>query len=195
MELVSVLLGVGDVMVAGAEGFSSVAGSGKSIVGEYMRKKGFPIVRFGQIVIDEVARLGLKINPESEKLARIKIRSEYGMAACATLSVSRVHALLHDNEIVVIDGLYSFSEYRELRREFGNSLVVIAVFTPRDIRYERLAARNERPLTRSEAVSRDTHEIESVEKGGPIAIADHLILNNKSEKWLEQQIEELLNIL
>jgi dephospho-CoA kinase len=53
------------------------------------------------------------------------------------------------------------------------------------IRYPRLAGRPVRPLTAEEAASRDKSEIENLNKGGPIAMADYVIPN-------EHNLDDLL---
>jgi dephospho-CoA kinase len=86
---------------------------------------------------------------------------------------------------VVIDGMYSWTEYKELKTHLGARLLVIAIYTPRRERYRRLAIRKERPLTPAEAESRDFAEIERLEKGGPIAFADHTLVNTGTVADLE----------
>ena len=66
------------------------------------------------------------------------------------------------------------------------------MFTPRALRYERLARRAERPLTMAEAVSRDYAEIENIEKGGPIALADYTIINDGTMEDLIRQLDRIL---
>jgi dephospho-CoA kinase len=43
-----------------------------------------------------------------------------------------------------------------------------------------------------EAVSRDHAEIENIEKGGPIALADYTIVNNGSRENLVGQLDRIL---
>jgi len=69
---------------------------------------------------------------------------------------------------------------------------VLAVTAPRPLRYARLAARPERPLSPKEALSRDIAEIEILEKGGPIAMADYTILNTGSLESLEAAVDGLI---
>ncbi|MCS7072357.1 MAG: hypothetical protein NZM00_12695, partial [Anaerolinea sp.] len=59
-------------------------------------------------------------------------------------------------------------------------------------RYSRLAARSERPLTPEEAERRDYQEIEMIEKGGPIALADHFIVNDGTEAELLAALDALV---
>jgi dephospho-CoA kinase len=45
-----------------------------------------------------------------------------------------------------------------------------------------------RPLTPDEAKKRDYSEIENIEKGGPIAMADYTIINESDEQGLRAEI-------
>ena len=55
----------------------------------------------------------------------------------------------------------------------------------------RLSKRKIRPLTEEEARSRDISEIENLHKGGPIAMADFLVVNDGSEKEFLMKLEVL----
>lgn len=66
---------------------------------------------------------------------------------------------------------------------------------PRHLRYHRLSQRPVRPFTATESYERDTHEIENLEKGGPIAIADHYVINDGSLESLNAQLEKLADDL
>jgi len=169
-----------------------MCGSGKSVAGEHLEKLGFAKVYFGGLTIEEVKRRGLAVNEKNERAVREELRRTHGMGAFAQLSLAKIEALLADGKRVLIDGLYSFSEYKILKEKYGDSLLVIAVFTPRALRYERLARREERPLTIEEAVSRDHAEIENIEKGGPIALADYTIVNDGSREKLIHDLDQIL---
>src|SRR5215813_2207798 len=114
------------------------------------------------------------------------------MDVCARRSVPAISELLRDHETVVIDGLYSWSEYKTLRQMLTSDLVLLLVFVPRKLRYERLRTRRVRPLTIEEAESRDFEEIENLEKGGPIAVADYVIVNDVSLQKLMISIDNVL---
>jgi len=166
-------------------------GSGKSAVAEQLKLKGLPIIRFGQIVVDELIRLGLEINPHNERQVREDLRATFGMDVCARRSIPMVRSAYRTSPIVVVDGLYGWTEYKTLKAEFREKLTVIAVVAAREIRYERLRTRGVRPLTRDEAEVRDVAEIESLEKGGPIAIADYFLPNEGSLDSLHVMVEDL----
>ena len=96
---------------------------------------------------------------------------------------------------IALDGLYSWTEYKLLHKEFGESLKVIAVVAPKKLRYSRLASRSLRPLTAEEAEARDWGEIENLEKGGPIAIADQFIVNDGNLDDFHKQIDSVVHEL
>jgi dephospho-CoA kinase len=170
-------------------------GSGKSLLAEHLQAQGFPKFRFGGITMDEVERRGWAITPQNEKTVREEIRAQEGMDAYAKRALPIIHTMLDTHRSAIIDGLYSFSEYRTLKAEFGAALVTVAVICDRALRYARLGQRPERPLTPAEAEWRDITEIETLEKGGPIAIADYTILNNDSKAATIAALERILTDL
>jgi dephospho-CoA kinase len=56
-----------------------------------------------------------------------------------------------------------------------------------------MANRPVRPLTSEQVDQRDWAEIENIEKGGPIAIADHYIINDGTVEKLHEQLDNELN--
>ena len=51
------------------------------------------------------------------------------------------------------------------------------------------------PLTDEEVTQRDYSEIENIEKAGPIAIADHFVLNNGTFEELRKQVQEYIDTI
>lgn len=167
-------------------------GAGKTVAADHLRERGYPVIRFGESVVNEILRRGLPLNPENEQQVRSELRQVHGMDVMAKMALPLIQAALKRRNPVVVDGLYSFSEYKRLREEFGDSLVVIAIAAPRKVRYLRLASRPVRPFSRKEAEQRDYHEIENIEKGGPIAIADYTVVNDQGTETLQKKIDRLL---
>lgn len=168
-----------------------MTGSGKSEVAAVFRENGYTPVRFGDITDDEVGKRGLELNEENERAVREELRLENGMAAYAILSVPRIDAALKSSDVVV-DGLYSWEEYIYLKKRYGRDFIIIAVYSSPQTRYARLANREIRPLTAEEAASRDRAEIENLDKGGPIAMADMTIINESSFEDMKQQAERII---
>lgn len=172
-----------------------MAGAGKSQCAAHLQNLGYFQFRFGGIVVDEVARRGLVLTPENERTIREEFRAQDGMDAIAKRALPILQEGLKTHNTIIIDGLYSFKEYKTLMGEFRGSMKVIAVTCERDLRYQRLATRTERPLTREEAERRDYLEIENIEKGGPIAIADYTLLNNETPEKLIAALDRVLDQL
>ena len=139
-------------------------------------------------------RRGLPLNEANERQAREALRRKHGPAAYAMLNQPRIAAALKDGGRVVIDGLYSWEEYLLLKARYGAAFKVVAVFASPATRQRRLAGRAVRPLNATEAESRDRAEIENLNKGGPIAVADYTIINEGDMKDLEQAAENLIGV-
>jgi dephospho-CoA kinase len=168
-----------------------MTGSGKSEVARFFSERGFTTVRFGDITDEAVKKLGLPLTEENERPVRERLRKEHGMAAYAKLSVPRIDAALKTANVVV-DGLYSWEEYTYLKEHYGDNFFVVAVWSSPQDRYKRLGSRKIRPLTPQEAASRDHAEIENLNKGGPIAMADFTVLNDASMSTLKKQVERIV---
>ncbi len=176
-----------------------MTGSGKSEAADELSKQGFIYLRFGQITLNKINERGLKPTAENERKIREEIREKYGMAAFATLNIFKIDKLLKKFNVVV-DGLYSWSEYKVLKDKYGEKLITLAIYTPPEIRYTRLEkriveddkAQRFRIFTRKEAKARDYAEIENIEKGGPIAMADFTIINTGTKKELKEKVRDIL---
>lgn len=169
-------------------------GSGKSEVARVFQKHGYASVRFGDITDEEVKRLGLKLDEGNERLVREGLRREHGMAAYAILNLPRIEAALQKSN-VVIDGLYSWEEYKYLKERLGSRLHIVAVWSPPGARYARLSTRTVRPLGAAQARERDYAEIENVNKGGPIAMADYTISNDSTLDGLTKQADNIVRAI
>lgn len=167
-------------------------GSGKSTGAAFLQKEGYVHFRFGSIVTSEVVRRGQPLTPMNERVVREEFRAKDGMDAIAKRALPYLRTMLKEHDLIVIDGLYSFSEYKLLNRDLDAELVVVAIVSDRKIRYGRLGSRAERPLTFDEAESRDLAEIENLEKGGPIAIADYTLLNNGTPAELHAALDAVI---
>jgi dephospho-CoA kinase len=178
-----------------------LCGAGKSEVADYFVKHGYAYLRFGQITLDEVKRRGLEPKEENERPIREEFRKQHGMAAFAILNLSKIDEFLSQGKNVLADGLYSWSEYKELKKKYGDALVVVAVYASPETRYARLEGRRTRyaddpkmkyrSFSREQAKARDAAEIENIEKGGPIAMADYTVVNEGTLDDLNQDLDQI----
>lgn len=171
-----------------------LAGSGKSSAVEYLTQKGYPKIYFGGIIYRAMEVAGIPINWDSQQIFREEIREKEGKDFVVKRAIAEAHSLIAAGQKhIVLDGLYTWSEYKILKHEFpGDEMYVIAVVTPKVLRKARMAKRPERPMAPEEVDERDWAEIENLEKGGPIAVADHYIMNDSSLENLHHSLGHLI---
>ena len=168
-----------------------MCGSGKSVATEILETElGYKKVYFGGVTLEKVKEANLEITPENERMIREGLRRDLGMGAFAKILLPRIKEYAKDSD-VVLDGLYSWDEYKILSEELDD-IKMIAVITDKNIRYKRLTEREIRPLTNEQAKERDIAEIENSAKGGPIAYADYFIFNNGTVEEYKNRLLEIL---
>ena len=170
-------------------------GAGKTEVTEYLMKKmAWLKVYFGDATFDEMKEKDLEINEVNERKTREGIRERLGMGAYAILSIPKVKKLF-ENQSVIVESLYSWEEYLEMKKEFADDFKVLAVFASPLERQKRLVDRPLRPFTKEEFISREYAQIENLHQAGPIARADFTILNEGSKENLYQEIDKVISKL
>lgn len=170
-----------------------MCGSGKSIATLFFESKGYSKIYFGGITYEKMKEENIPYTPENDNKMRVKIRNEYGMGAYAILSLPKIKEQIKKSN-VVIDGLYSWDEYKILKDEFPH-IKLIAIVVDKEIRYERLKNRINRNYSIDESIKRDLNEIEKIAKGGPIAYADYFILNNYSLEEYKKKLENIIEVI
>ena len=174
--------------------FVGLAGSGKSSAVDYLTEKGYPKIYFGGILYKAMEEAGVEITWESQQIFREEIREREGKDFIVKRAIKEARGLIDAGQKhIILDGLYTWSEYKILKHEFPGEITVIAIVTPKHLRKQRMANRPERPMTSEEVDQRDWAEIENIEKGGPIAIADHFIHNEGSLEKLHAEIDKVLD--
>ncbi len=183
----------GNIKIIAVVGMS---GSGKSVVVDYLTEKGFPKVYFGGMIYKEMKRRGIEITAdgESEKRFREMIRETEGKDWVVKQVIEEAKNLINAGQKrIVLDGLYSWTEYKVLKKEFPGQLTVLAVVVPKALRHFRVGKRPERPFNTKEIQERDRSEVENLEKGGPIAMADYYVLNDESVAKLHDDVDVILD--
>ena len=170
-----------------------LCGAGKSEVTNIFVENGFEKVYFGDVTFDEMKKRNMEITPENERAMREELRATNDMAIYAKKSEPKIKKAYEEGKNVVVESLYSWSEYKYLKEIYKDSFKLLAVVTDRDLRAERLKNRQHRPLTDEEVTQRDYSEIENIEKAGPIAIADRFVLNNGTFEELKEQVQEYID--
>lgn len=183
----------GEVKIIAVVGMS---GSGKSVAVEALTEKGYPKVYFGGMILKAMKEQGIEITPENEKKFREEIRAKEGKDWVVRQVIEEVHRLIEAGQRrIVLDGVYSWTEYKILKREFPGDLTFVAIVLAKKLRYKRVGERVERPLRADEIAERDRAEIENLEKGGPIAAADYFVMNEGTVGELKEGLEKVLETI
>lgn len=172
-----------------------MAGSGKSEAINYLQKKyGWPKVYFGEITFEEMKKRKLELNYDNEQATREDLRKKFGMGAYAALSLPKIKNAMKLSKVVLIESLYSWSEYKIIKEKFKDDFKVISIHASPAMRFDRLKKRKGwRPMKDYKTFKqRDWTEIENIEKGGPIAVADYVIINEGTKKELEKALENIV---
>ena len=171
-----------------------MAGAGKSEVSRVFEENGFIGIRFGDLTDNEIKKRGLELNEKNERYIRELLREQNGMSAYARLNLPRIDTAFERSD-VVIDGLYSWEEYTFMKTYYQEDFYVVAVWASPRTRYARLTNRLNRCLTLDEAANRDRAEIENINKGGPIAMANLTVINESSLVNLEKETKRIISEL
>lgn len=168
-----------------------MCGCGKSEAVKFFEENDYKRVYFGDPVFEKIKKDGLEVNESDERKTRERLRRKFGMGAMAVLSIDKIKEIIKTHN-VVIESLYSWEEFKILKDQFGNRFKLLTVHTSKLLRYKRLSKRKKRPLTEEEAMSRDISEIENLNKGGPIAFTDYLVINDSTLDELKKQLEKYI---
>lgn len=172
-----------------------MSGSGKSVVVDHLTSKGYPKVYFGGMIYKEMEKRGIvrTEDGESEKEFREMIRDTEGKDWVVRQVIAEAKDLIAAGQKrIVLDGVYSWTEYKTLKHEFPRNLTFLAVVVDKKIRYKRVANRPGRAFDAAAIRERDRSEIENLEKGGPIAAADYYILNNGTIEETTANLDKIL---
>ncbi|MCX6740747.1 MAG: AAA family ATPase [Candidatus Parcubacteria bacterium] len=170
-------------------------GAGKTEIINYLRQtQKWPNIYFGQAVFDELAQRGMEVNEQNERQIREELRSKYGMAAMAIKNIPKIKEL-YSQSSVLVESLYSWEEYLEMKKEFGDNFYVLAIYASPVTRIKRLNSRPERPLTKEQVESRDFSQIANLHQAGPIARADFTIINEGAKEAAFQQAEKFISLI
>ncbi|MDB5159820.1 MAG: putative Dephospho-CoA kinaselike protein [Candidatus Saccharibacteria bacterium] len=172
--------------------FVGLTGSGKSTAVEHFTNKGYPKVYFGGIIYEAMAEAGVEKGEHNEKTFRLEIREKEGNDFVVKRIIDQVHKLSDAGQHrIIADGLYTWDEYKALKHEFPGEITIVAVTAPKHLRYGWLETREDRPQTPQISAERDTNEIETMQKGGPIAAADFFVTNSENIEHFYEQLDAI----
>lgn len=173
--------------------FVGLPGTGKSAATIYASERGLPKVSFGEVIKNELQKAGLEMTQENERNLREKLRNDPAGDLMLLEILNQIESLIAAGQHkIIIDGLGAWESYKRLRQDYHDNLIVVSFAAQRHIRLRRLATRAEYPLNESQVNARDYDEIETLNKGGVLAMADHFLFDNNSLEQLHTQLDNLL---
>jgi dephospho-CoA kinase len=168
-------------------------GSGKTEAINYLIKRyNWSKVYFGDVTFDEMKSRGLEINEKNEREVREGLRAQFGQLIYAQRVIEKIESLPSDKNVLV-ESLYSWPEYLEFKKKFGDDFITIAVYASPRRRYKRLGKRPVRPLTPADCQSRDWAQIENLTQANAIAMADYTAINETTIEDLYAQVDRIIS--
>lgn len=180
------------MLIIGLAGHPS---SGKDTAGRYLEQKGFFHISCGDLLRDEMKKLGLPIDRPSVREFVTEKRQELG----AQYPVDIASQFIKDK--TVISGFRNLAEINHLKDKYNDDFTLIGIEAPLKVRYQRALDRNREgdaisfeDFQKHEEAERNAHP-ESHELDNVLAQADISIVNDGTQEDLYRKIEDTLSTL
>ncbi len=139
-----------------------------------------PKVSFGNVIQDELLRRGVAAGYANERMVREELRRMHGEDHYAN-EVIRMIDSNDMNENILVEGLENSADYEVLKRRYGSRLHTITIHLPvRNIFSE---------------FFRDAMQILRLERGGPIVVTDHLVVNGGDLTKMTEALDMIMLVL
>lgn len=171
-------------------GLAGMPGSGKSVVVNVAKKKGYGVVVMGDEVRMEARKRSFEPTPGNIGSLMLELRRIDGEAAIAKRCVPKISGEAKSK--VIVDGIRSLAEVEEFRKNF-NKFVLVAVHSSPETRFKRLyhRQRSDDPKNWEIFHERDMREL-SVGLGSAIAMAEYMIVNEESLDVVKRKVRRVL---
>ncbi len=170
---------------------AGMPGAGKEEFLKIAQKKGYEIVRMGDVVREQAKIADLFKEDISIGEFANRERKDHHDGIWADRTLSKV-----SGEETIIDGIRSSEEVNIFRSELEKDAPIIAVHSSPKTRFERLKerGREDAPQTRAEFQERDMRELDWG-LGKVIARADRMIVNEGTLSDFQKKAEKVLDSL
>jgi dephospho-CoA kinase len=172
--------------------FVGMPASGKGEAAEVASDMGYPVVNMGNVIREEVERLGLEPTDENLGGTGTRLRQEEGLSAIASRCVPKLRAF--DADTAVVDGVRNIEEVHLFKEEFEDDFLLINIDSSTKIRLQRIQmrGRSDDRLMNAEALRiRDEREL-GWGMGESIKNADMTIDNNGSLEEFRDKISKVI---
>ena len=169
---------------------AGMPGSGKSIIVEVAKGRGYDIVVMGDVIREEAERRRLEPNPENLGKTMLELRRSEGKGAIAKRCIRKIEKTAKSK--VVVDGIRSLSEVEEFTKSFPK-FSLLAIHSSPETRFKRLyyRRRSDDPKSWEIFLERDMREL-NVGLGEAIAMAEYIMVNEEELEVVEEKIRKIL---
>lgn len=156
---------------------TGMPGAGKSTAAKALEAHGFKRIVMGDVIREETRRRGLEPDQSNTGKVMLELRERFGPGAVAEACLRSLEGM--KSEVVVVDGVRSFSEVEVFARVGMVRLLSVAASRDRRFRLLTSRARGDAPEGRAAFDERDRREL-SVGVGEAMALADETISNERA---------------
>jgi dephospho-CoA kinase len=169
---------------------AGMPGSGKSIIVEVAKERGYDIVVMGDVIREEAERRRLEPNPENLGKIMLELRRSEGKAVIAKRCIPKIEKTTKSK--VIVDGIRSLSEVEKFRESFPQ-FSFIAVHASPETRFSRVyrRRRSDDPENWEVFRERDMREV-NVGLDNAISMAEYVIVNEGELEALKEKVREIL---
>ncbi|MEM3555396.1 MAG: AAA family ATPase [Candidatus Micrarchaeia archaeon] len=168
-------------------GVAGLRAAGKSIVNEVAKEFGVNSVEMRSVVVEMMKEKGIEITNRSLREFADELRRKEGYDVVARKMIERIRKM--KEKAIVVNGIRGYEEVRRFKEAFGDNFVLIGVFAPQKMRFERVIKRNlpEDPKSWEEFVWADEKEL-GWGTADSFAFSDYMVVNIGTREEMGEQV-------
>jgi Dephospho-CoA kinase len=166
-------------------------GSGKEEFKKVAMELGWEVVSMGDVVRNYTTSLGLELNEKNVGSVASSERETKGMDIWARRTLEKIK-----NKKTVVDGIRNREEVEFFKKNLGEKLVLVAIFSSEKTRFQRIINRGRLDDVKNieEFEERDRREL-SWGLGNVISKSDYFIVNEGTLEEFKEKVRSFLNSL
>jgi dephospho-CoA kinase len=175
-------------------GVAGMRAAGKSIVNEVAKEFGVDSLEMRSVVVEMMRGKGIEINNRSLREFADELRKKEGYDVVARRIIERIKKM--KDKAIVVNGIRGYEELKRFKEAFGDNFILMGIFAPQKMRFERVIKRNlpEDPKSWEEFVWADEKEL-GWGTADSFAFSDYMIVNTGTKQKIRGAVRELLKKL
>jgi dephospho-CoA kinase len=175
-------------------GVAGMRAAGKTTVNEVAKGMGVNSMEMRSIVVDMMNKKGIEITNRSLREFADGLRKREGYDIVARRMIESINGM--KEKALVVNGIRGYDELKRFREAFGDNFVLIGVFAPQKMRFERVMNRSlpEDPKSWDEFLWADEKEL-GWGIADSFAFSDYMVINMGSKEQMRLEVEKLLKNL